>query len=235
MTVGAAVASCSKAEGSNSVTLPEPDHIILGCRDLEEGIAYVEKLSGYRAAIGGAHPGRGTRNALLKLGQKAYLEILAPDPEQSELRWQKDLPTLSEPILVGWAVAVKNIEQYAVHLRDRGVQCIGPTAGSRTTPSGETLDWKTLMLEDDKKGILPFHVEWGAQSAHPSSTAPGKCVLNRWERHGELAEDAGAEGGCRPGGMEGAGEVQLHAYIGGQLGEFELRSRRWRPDRENAG
>src|SRR5215470_12539104 len=85
------------------------DHILLGCSDLQAGIAFVEQHTGVRAAFGGVHPGRGTQNALLSLAaSKApspgrYLEIIAPDPQQSNgaSPLLGTLKQLTEPRLVG--------------------------------------------------------------------------------------------------------------------------------------
>jgi hypothetical protein len=163
-----------------AVSLLQPDHIILGCRDLDEGVDYAEKLSGYRAEIGGSHPGRGTRNALLKLGERSYLEILAPDPAQPQVNWHKDIAALTEPLLVGWATAGKNLERYAANLRAKGIACIGPTPGSRTNPKGVAFRWRTVMLEDDKAGILPFVIEWAEDSPHPASDAQAGPCSEPW-------------------------------------------------------
>jgi hypothetical protein len=200
------------------------DHIILGCSDLDAGIEFMEKKSGYRAAIGGAHPGRGTRNALLALGGKRYLEILAPDPEQNALTWHKEISQLTEPMLVGWAVRSKDLAARAARLRARGVQCIGPIEGSRTRPDGEVFRWKTLVLTDDKSGIRPFYIEWDEHSPHPSSDAPGACLLTDFHNGGHLIEapapHANLKKMLRPGDP-----VQLHAKIAGLTGEFELTSK----------
>jgi Glyoxalase-like domain len=201
---------------------PELDHIIVGARDLEEGIAYLEKLSGYRAAYGGAHPGRGTCNALLKLGHQSYLEILAPDPQQSVLAWHKALPTLEEPCLVGWALRAAHINGTAP--RKPGSNLIGPIPGSRTLPNGDTLRWTLLLREDDRAGILPFFIEWDPHSKHPSDNAPGGCLILDLQRTGQLVETSPPRPGLHI-KKDASKPVQLHATIAGQLGEFVLTSR----------
>ena len=100
------------------------DHILLGSNDLNAGIAFVEGRTGVRAAIGGVHPGRGTRNALLSLGERRYLEIIAPDPAQDKVPdfaapLLQKLKSLSTPRLVGWADHPGNIEAPASPLKVR--------------------------------------------------------------------------------------------------------------------
>src|SRR5499425_2651487 len=124
------------------------DHIILGCNDLDRGVAFVEEQTGVRAAFGGVHPGRGTRNALLSLGERRYLEIIAPDPEQSEVPDAYGLLRLDEPRLVTWAAHPGDIKALAERLTKAGIVAQGPTPGSRKRPDGRLLQWKTLNLQE---------------------------------------------------------------------------------------
>lgn len=208
----------------SAVSPLQPDHIILGCRDLDEGIDYAEKLSGYRAEIGGSHPGRGTRNALLKLGERSYLEILAPDPAQPQLTWYTEILTLKEPVLVGWAVETKNLDRYAANLRAKGIACIGPTPGSRTRPDGQTYRWKTVKLEDDEAGILPFHIEWAEDSPHPASEAPGACLFRSMARIGQVIQTPPRGPGYKR-KTNPSSPAQLQVILAGSFGEFTLNSR----------
>lgn len=219
------IVSARVAWAAESSDVPENlDHLILGCRDLDEGILYLEKASGYRAAFGGSHPGRGTCNALLKIGSHSYLEILAPDPKQKELTWHKELRSLTEPLLVGYAIRKNNLEQYAAELRQRGIAYEGPTAGSRLRPDGQLLRWKTLAYNDDREGLLPFFIEWNEHSAHPSSTAPGALALLSFHRTGTLLEETTPPPGKQK-ALHPEKPVQLRAQLKGKAGEFTLVSK----------
>src|SRR5262249_46137581 len=155
-------------------------HIILGADDLDRGITWMEERTGVRAVFGGVHPGRGTRNALLSLGPLRYLEILAPDGQQSSQSWYKELGTLREPRLIGWAVHTEDIAALAKKALAAGFAIDGPNDGSRARPDGKTLRWKSFRLKDDRGGLLPFFIEWSHESVHPSADAPAGCSLARF-------------------------------------------------------
>ena len=110
------------------------DHLILGVRDLDRGIDELENLTGVRASRGGRHQGLGTHNALISLGIRTYLEILAPDPEQNNpdgwgglVRRLHDLET---PLLVSW------------NMNRAGSICISPLCGilAATEPMPRSAD-----------------------------------------------------------------------------------------------
>lgn len=207
------------------------DHILLGSNDLDRGIAFVEERTGVRAAYGGVHPGRGTRNALLSLGERRYLEVIAPDPRQNsaqpfaaqQLATIKDLTT---PRLIGWAAHPGDVEVLAKKLHDAGIATQGPWPGSRARPDGRVLSWKSLVLADDRQGALPFFIEWSADSVHPSLDAPAGCQLERFAVAGP--DPAGLQETFRRMGLgvpvERGERPQLRARIRGPKGKLEVSS-----------
>jgi len=165
------------------------DHIILGIDDLDRGIAWVEQRTGVRAIFGGVHPGRGTRNALIALGPSSYLEILAPDPQQSSPTWFSRVLSMPEPRLIAWAVRTSNLAAVAQEALGAGFLIDGPHAGARSRPDGKILSWKLFRLHDDRGGLLPFLIEWGRDSVHPAADAPSGCTLPRFHLQSPDAQD----------------------------------------------
>ena len=158
------------------------DHILLGCSDLDAGIAFVEEHTGVLPVFGGVHPGRGTRNALLSLGDRHYLEVIAPDPKQTSTESHSDrllaaIKSLKSPRLIDWAAHPPDLDALMAKIKKEGIVIHGPFPGSRARPDGRVLKWKTADLEDDHHGILPFFIEWSPDSTHPSVDAPAGCSL----------------------------------------------------------
>ena len=202
------------------------DHLILGINDLDRGIAWVEERTGVRAVLGGVHPGRGTRNALLALGPCSYLEILAPDPQQSSSAWFARVFTLPEPRLISWAVRTADLEARARAAVVAGFPIIGPQDGARSRPGGKLLSWKLFRLRDDRGGLLPFFIEWDRDSVHPAADAPSGCTLVNFCLQSPDAESLSRA--CQTLGIdvrvEFAEKPRLLAHLESPKGQVELSS-----------
>jgi hypothetical protein len=175
---------------------PVVDHLLLGVSDLVDGIDWLEQRTGVRAAIGGVHPGRGTRNALVSLGGACYLEILAPDPAQAASECWFPVRTLREPRLITFAMRAADIDRTATALQRAGWSTIGPSEGARRTATGGFLRWKTLGVESPFRSgeidPLPFWIEWVPDAIHPATSAPVGCVLEELRCQHPRAEELGA-------------------------------------------
>jgi hypothetical protein len=149
------------------------DHLVYATPDLEATVADLEATLGVRPSTGGRHVGRGTRNALLRLSEFAYLEILAPDPAQTNVPrplWF-GIDSLTAPRLVTWAIQLGDVERVMGDAARAGVALGTISHGSRTTEDGDTLRWRLtnpdVMIDD---GLVPFLIDWGT-SRHPATTA----------------------------------------------------------------
>lgn len=201
---GASGVFARRAEATDRLTpaVSAVDHLILGASDLDAGIAWFEKATGVKAVLGGVHPGVGTRNALASLGGKRYLEILAPDPAQSEFKFRIDVRKLTEPRLVNWAAGTADVEAVAKRGAATGYELFGPRAGSRARPDGKTLRWELLGVMHDLEvnGVdpIPFFIEWAADAVHPSQESPTGCELTAFAiehpNHGKVKKTLAALG-----------------------------------------
>ena len=215
--------------GEVPVSLPENlDHILLGTPELQGGIDFVEKHTGVRAIFGGVHPGRGTQNALLSLGERRYLEIIAPDPAQPGVKnpIASNLHSLTEPQLIGWTAHPGSVTAFAEKLRAAGIKCDGPTPGSRKRPDGQFLKWQIVSLADTASGLLPFFIEWSQDSVHPSLDAPKGCRLLSFAAETPYTEKLAATLKTLnldvP--VKKAEKPRLHAVISGPKGNLDVYS-----------
>lgn len=158
------------------------DHLLLGIGDLDRGVEWVHARTGVAPAIGGSHPGMGTRNALLSLGRRQYLEIIAPDPGQQTFTFRTDLRELTEPRLIWWAASTEDADGLVAAVRAANRPVFGPLPGSRATPAGALLRWRTVSLSPgfSSGGVdpVPFFIEWDAATRHPGEDAPAGCELS---------------------------------------------------------
>lgn len=166
---------CTAAPSEKPIRI---DHVIVGTADLDAAMAEMERLTGVRSVIGGVHPGRGTRNALMSLGDGAYFEILAPDPAQAldneEIR---ALRTLTRATPIGWAVSADDEPELRSVLAKASIAASASVPGSRAKPDGSVLRWITFGYAELDSLLAPFFIIWADRTLHPSRTSPGGCRL----------------------------------------------------------
>lgn len=161
------------------------DHLVFTAPRLERGVSAIEASLGVRATPGGCHPEWGTRNALIGLGPRVYLEIIAPDPEAPAPSGPRifGLDRLPSPRLATWAAHACDLETLVERAYRRGIDLGGARPGSRRRHDGTLLSWK-LTLRDPPllDGLVPFFIDWG-DTAHPavSAVAGGELVGLRAE------------------------------------------------------
>ena len=175
--LGATVLACASAPRAKPVA--RIDHLVVGVADLAAAIETIFAATGVRPVVGGEHPGRGTHNALLALGDRTYLELIAarPGADGPEL---EEMRALARPTPIAWAVAFDDVEEVASALRGAGFAPTAANPGSRQTPAGGVLRWETFRLEPSPIGA-PFFIRWMPDSTHPSENSPTGCSLGSVE------------------------------------------------------
>jgi hypothetical protein len=146
------------------------DHLLWAGADLDAAVADLEARSGVRALPGGSHPELGTRNAVARLGDGAYVEVIAPDPSLPQGAFGERLAGLAAPVLLMWAARTNDASALLARANASGYRAI-VTEGSRSRPDGRVLRWKQVFVTGHGAGTLvPFFVEWG-DAEHPSRDA----------------------------------------------------------------
>jgi hypothetical protein len=158
------------------------DHIVVVAPELSVGVEFIHGTLGVAPQSGGVHPAMGTHNCLLRLGDRAYLEVIAIDPAAPRPRRPRwfgldALPPDARPRLAAWVARADDIEQVAA---------AAPQLGKITPMSRGSLNWRITVRDDGApplQGIGPSIIEWPA-GVHPADRLPDSgCSLVRLEGH----------------------------------------------------
>ena len=152
------------------------DHLVVTAPSLEMGVAYVRGELEVVMQSGGKHARMGTHNALLKLDQMTYLEVLAINPKAHAPDYPRwfGLETASEPRLSAWVARVNDIAAA------RAASAIA--FGDVKEMSRGDLKWLITIPADGKlpyHGVAPMLIQW-LSGPHPAQRIPDSgCSLAR--------------------------------------------------------
>ena len=151
------------------------DHLVVAAATLADGIAYFADVTGVAPQPGGKHVRMGTHNALVRLADRVYLEIIAIDPTgawPARPRWfgLDDIALQAElterPRLIHWVARTKDIGLAAA-------ACPVPLGAVHAMERGD-YRWQITIPDDGAlpaRGIVPTLIQWDVPQ-HPADALP---------------------------------------------------------------
>jgi hypothetical protein len=175
------------------------DHVVYAVRDLDEAAERFRRDLGLDSAPGGRHPGWGTANRIVPLGED-YLELISVVDSDRAAGTTFGRSLLERSAAGdGWfavCVAADDLEAVARRLD------LEVSRGSRERPDGGAVRWRSAGLEDPRREPwMPFFIAWDVPpELHPGRARAGHGVKARGIASVEVGGDAAA----------------LDAWLGGQ-------------------
>jgi len=166
------------------------DQVILGTSNIEAGVAKFKEMSSVEPCIATKMRGSGVTTARCAFEECAFVEIIAPDPNQDENEFTKKLKAIPEGELVPIHYAVRSQEAKELEKRrewkdKHGMECDQITMVSKDR--GMPWFWDMYIIKGD--GLVPFLTDYAAHdSKHPCSKLPicgtlGKVTVSAPDDH----------------------------------------------------
>ena len=139
--------------------------MLLAVSDLSVAAQEIEARHGLVALEGGRHPGWGTANRIVPLGD-SYLELVAvvDESEAAQSAFGRWVARHRSAGPLGWAVRTKRLDDIARRLG------LTVAVGSRTGQDGRVTRWRLAGVEQAAaEPFFPFFIEWGDGTSLPGS------------------------------------------------------------------
>ena len=139
------------------------DHLVIGCRNLQEGTDYIQNLFGLELSEIGCHKSIGTHNRVLKIG-KIYLEVIALDPSSkvkknnSFFGLSKDFvyeKIIKKPRLISFVISSNNKVFSEFYCKKKYMER-GNYKWNFIKPNQKKFDQKTFPYID----VFPSKINW---------------------------------------------------------------------------
>jgi hypothetical protein len=163
------------------------DHVsfAVGAKGLAGTTTELGQLLGAEFLDGGAHPRFGTRNMILPLQNRQYLEVVEvldhPAADKAAFGQAVRARRDAGGGWLGWCVAVEDMTEVEHRMGRHAVP------GNRRRPDGYNLEWRQIGTSGMKADPqLPFVIEWEKDPAeHPSQMADTAITLTALEIAGD--------------------------------------------------
>jgi hypothetical protein len=155
------------------------DHLVVAAATLADGIDYLAEICGVAPVTGGRHLAMGTHNALLRLGERSYLEIIAIDPDGAKParpRWfgldgiALQAEVAERPRLIHWVARTADIDAATA-------RCPLPLGPVHSMARGD-YRWRITIPDDGTcpgRGLVPTLIQWDVPQ-HPAESLPESGV-----------------------------------------------------------
>ncbi len=131
------------------------DHLVMVVRNLEGAMADLREV-GFGVVRGGQHIDGRTENALVRLEDGSYIEVVGflGEPEAKGHRWEWALAVGG---FADYALSVESVAPFGFLFEQLALPTRGPIEGGRRRPDGVRIAWRTLRVSSGR--WLPFLID----------------------------------------------------------------------------